>query len=233
MRKVVLVFSLLILGLSLTAQEKYNTLEVIGKATIKEMPEEIVFRIPIKIVDATYLGCSNRLAATLNELKKDLLNNEIEENWIKTINYSISENIVYKDGHRKQDGFIGKVNITVKSKYSPELISKVLESINSLELNYAIQFSMSEDQKQKLTKIAMVKAVEDAQQKAMILSEATNVKLIGIAKISYGLDSYRPEPFMTERVLDSKENGSISNDLSLSPSLISLFKTVMIEWNIE
>ena len=73
MRKVVLVFSLLILGLSLTAQEKYNTLEVIGKATIKEMPEEIVFRIPIKIVDATYLGCSNRLAATLNELKKDLL----------------------------------------------------------------------------------------------------------------------------------------------------------------
>ena len=140
---------------------------------------------------------------------------------------------MYRDGQRKHDGFIGKVNITVKSKYSPELISKVLESINSLELNYAIQFSMSEDQKQKLTKIAMVKAVEDAQQKAMILSEATNVKLIGIAKISYGLDSYRPEPFMTERVLDSKENGSISNDLSLSPSLISLFKSGLIVWNIE
>ncbi len=228
-----LVYCLLIVGFSLKAQATDHTLEVAGKATVKELPQEIVFRIPLKILDASYLGCSNRLAETLNDLKKDLSRNGIKETWIKTNNYRISENMVYKDGQRKQDGYMGMVNIAVDGNYSPELVNSVLKSISSLELNYSINFSMSEEQKQRLTKIAMVNAVDDAKQKALVLSEATGVKLVGIAKISYGIDAYRPEPFMTERILNSKEDGSFANDLSLSPPLTSLFKSVLIVWNIE
>jgi uncharacterized protein YggE len=234
MKKVsLLVYCLLIVGFSMRAQETGHTLEVAGKASVKELPQEIVFRIPLKILDATYLGCSNRLAETLNDLKKDLSKNGIQEAWIKTNNYRISENMVYKDGQRKQDGYMGMVNIAVDGNYSPELMNSVLKSINSLELNYSINFSMSEDQKQRLTKIAMVNAVDDAKQKALVLSEAAGVKLIGIAKISYGIDTYRPEPFMTERVLSSQDDGASANDLSLSPPLTSLFKSVLIVWNIE
>lgn len=233
MRKIVLIYCLLILGFSLKAQRTDRVLEVAGKATVKEFPQEIVFRIPLKILDTSYLGCNNRLAVTLDRLKKDLLDKEIKEEWIKTNNYSIAENMVYKDGQRKQDGFAGNVNITVEGNYSPELVSKVLESINSLELNYSINFSMSESQRQRLTKIAMVNAVEDAEQKAGILSEAAKVKLVDIAKISYGIGAYRPEPFMTERVLNSAADESFINDLNLSPPLISLFKTVLIVYHIE
>ncbi len=234
MKKVsLLVFSLLILGISLRAQSAEHTLEVAGKATIKELPQEIVFRIPLKILDSTYLGCSNRLAETLNNLKNDLSENGIQEQWIKTINYRISENMVYKDGQRKQDGYLGMVNISVEAEYSQELVNSVLKPINALELNYSINFSMSEAQKQRLTKIAMVNAVGDAKVKAEILSEATKVKLLSISKISYGIDNFRPEPFMTERVLANKDDGSVTNDLSLSPPLTSLFKSVLIVWNIE
>lgn len=234
MKKVsLLVFSLLIIGISLRAQSSEHTLEVAGKATIKELPQEIVFSIPLKIMDSTYLGCSIRLAETLNNLKNDLGENGIQEKWIKTINYRISENMTYMNGQRKQDGYLGMVNISVEAEYSPELVNSVLKSINALELNYSINFSMSEEQKQRLTKIAMVNAVEDAKVKAEILSEATKVKLISISKISYGIDTYRPEPFMTERVLSSKDDGSGTNDLSLSPPLTSLFKSVLIVWNIE
>ena len=234
MKKVsLLVYCLLIVGFSLNAQATDRILEVTGKATVKELPHEIVFRIPLKILDATYLGCSSRLAETLNDLKKDLSENGIQEAWIKTNNYRISENMVYKDGQRKQDGYMGMVNIAVDGNYSTELVNSVLKSINFLELNYSINFSMSEEQKQRLTKIAMVNAVDDAKQKALILSEATGVKLIGIAKISYGIDAYRPEPFMKERVLMSQDDGSSANELSLSPPLTSLFKSVLIVWNIE
>jgi len=228
-----LVFCLLIIGFSLKAQATDGTLEVAGKATIKELPQEIVFRIPLKILDASYLGCSNRLAETLNDLKKDLLKNNIKEEWIKTNNYGISENMVYKEGQRKQDGYKGTVNITVDAMYSPELVNNVLESINSLELNYSINFSMSEEQKERLTKVAMVNAVDDAKQKAIILSEATKVKLVGISKISYGMGTYRPEPIMAERMLISRDDGATSNDLSLSPPMVSLFKSVLIVWRIE
>ena len=102
-----LVYCLLIIGFSLKAQATDHTLEVAGKATVKELPQEIDFRIPLKILDVTYLGCSNRLAETLNDLKKDLSKNGIQEAWIKTNNYRISENMVYKDGqHRPIDRYV-------------------------------------------------------------------------------------------------------------------------------
>ena len=86
MKKVsLLVYCLLIVGFSLTAQATDRILEVTGKASVKELPHEIVFRIPLKILDATYLGCSSRLAETLNDLKKDLSENGIQEAWIKQI----------------------------------------------------------------------------------------------------------------------------------------------------
>ncbi len=220
-------------GFSMKAQIEGHTLEVVGKATVKEIPKEIIFRVPLKILDASYLGCGNRLSKTLNGLQKDLKSNGILDEWINTVNYSISENMIYKDGQRKQDGFKGAVNVVVKADYGTELVSGVLESINSLQLNYSINFSMSEEQKARLTEIAMENAVEDAKKKALILSNAAKVKLGNISNISYGIDVFRPEPFMTERVLNSKEDGVPSNDLNLSPPLTSLFKSVLIVWEIN
>ena len=218
---------------SLVAQNNQSSLQVAGKALVKEIPKEIVFRIPLKIVDSSYVGCNDRMAYTLNELQKDLIKKGITEESVHTGNYSITENMVFEGGKRIQQGFKGSVHVMVSAIYSPELIQKVLESASSFKLTYTINFSMSENQKQRLTEIAMVSAVEDAKQKALILAKAANVQLGSILKISYGIDQYRPEPMLSERIMSSQADDLSQNELNLSPPMTSLFKSVLIVWKID
>lgn len=232
MKKITYLLFLLVTA-SLVAQNNQASLEVAGKAIVKEIPREIVFRIPLKIVDSSYISCNDRMVYTLNELQKDLKKKGIAEESIQTGNYSITENMVFEGGKRVQQGFQGLVNVLLSATYSPQLIQKVLESVSSFKLNYTINFSMSEEQKQRLTEIAMVSAVEDAKQKAMILAKAANVQLGSILKISYGIDQYRTEPMLSERIMSSQADEMGQNELNLSPSMTSLFKSVLIVWEIQ
>jgi uncharacterized protein YggE len=232
MKKITYLLFLLVTA-SLVAQNNQASLQVAGKAIVKEMPREIVFRIPLKIVDSSYISCNDRMVYTLNELQKDLKKKGIAEESIQTGNYSITENMVFEGGKRVQQGFQGSVNVLLSASYSPQLIQKVLESVSSFKLNYTINFSMSEEQKQRLTEIAMVSAVEDAKQKAMILAKAANVQLGSILKISYGIDQYRTEPMLSERIMSSQADEMVQNELNLSPSMTSLFKSVLIVWEIQ
>ena len=234
MKKVTYLLLLFVLSVTnMSAQIDQASLQVAGKGTVKEIPKEVGFRIPLKIVDSSYMGCNDRMAYTLNKLQKDLKKKGIAEESIHTNNYSITENMVFDGGKRVQQGFKGSVNVMLAANYSPQLIHKVLESVSSYKLNYTINFSMSEDQLQRLTKIAMVRAVEDAKHKALILAEASNVQLGSILKISYGIDQYRPEPFLSERMMSSQTDELSQNELNLSPPMTSLFKTVLIIWEIK
>jgi len=234
MKKVTYLLLLFVLSVTnMSAQIDQASLQVAGKGTVKEIPKEVGFRIPLKIVDSSYMGCNDRMAYTLNKLQKDLKKKGIAEESIHTNNYSITENMVFDGGKRVQQGFKGSVNVMLAANYSPQLIHKVLESVSSYKLNYTINFSMSEDQLQRLTKIAMVRAVEDAKQKALILAEASNVQLGSILKISYGIDQYRPEPFLSERMMSSQTDELSQNELNLSPPMTSLFKTVLIIWEVK
>lgn len=224
---------LLMIGTSVDAQIENSALTVVGKATIKAMPEEIMFRIPLKIIDSSYLGCTNAMTATLDGLQNALQKKGVDKESIRTSNYSITENMVYEEGKRMQRGYKGNVNVMVSDDYSHAFVQNVLESVSNLKLNYSINFSMSEEQKEELTKVVLVNAVKDAKQKALILSKAAEVQLGTIVKISYGMDTYRPEPFISERVLTSQVTEAGTNELNLSPPLLSLFKTVVIEWKID
>ena len=233
MKKITYVTCLLLFTLNLAAQTSPAILEVTGKAVVKEIPKEIEFSVPLKIIDSTYLGCSDRLTKTLNELQVDLIKKGIAEELIRTTNFSISENMIYDGGKRVQRGFKGSVNVMLSANYSPQLIHKVLESLSSFKLNYRINFKMSEEQKKRLTKIAMVNAVEDAKQKAGILAEAANIELGQIVKVSYGRNQARPEPFIAERAMKAQMDDAAQNQLNLSPPLTSLIKSVLIIWKID
>lgn len=224
---------LLMITMTIEAQNAQRSIEVVGKATIKTIPEEVIFRIPLKIIDSSYVECSDMISRTLNNLKKDFITKGITEDKIITANYSISENIVYEGGKRKQHGFKANVTVLVSDIYSIDFVEKVLQSIEKYELSYAINFSMSLSQKEELTKIAITKAVEDAIRKAKVLTEASEVELGEIKNISYGKDVYRAEPIHNERMLSSRMEAVNSDSLVLSPKQTSLFKSVLIVWEIK
>lgn len=233
MKKQLFLMLVVLYSLNVEAQTSKRSIEVVGKATVKTIPEEVIFRIPLKIVDSSYLNCSDAISKTLNNLKKELSSKGIAENNISTSNYSINENMVYDGGKRKQQGYKASVTVMVSEIYDELFVQKVLQSIEKYELTYAVNFTLSLSQKEELTKIAMTKAVEDAKRKAIILTMASEVELADIMSISYGKDVYRAEPIHNERMLSSKADIVNSEDLSLSPRQTSLFKSVLIVWEIK
>lgn len=227
---------LVVVGLitfNLQAQNNHRTVKVVGEAIIKVIPEQVIFRIPLKVIDPSYAGCSNSLSETLNELQTELLRKGVSKEKVHTAQYTISENMVYEDGKRVQKGYKGSVSVTLSDTYSKEFVQKVLASVDKLKLSYAIDFSLSSEQKDVLSKMAITKAVEDATHKANILAIASKLQLGDISLISYGERNFMPGPLTPQRMEIANVDFKNSNELNLNPPSIHLTKSVTIVWQIE
>ncbi len=215
------------------AQESSGLLEVTGKSAAEELPKELAINIPLVVIDSSYMSCSKRLNTLLSELKKDLESRGIEREDLSTANYRISENFEYRQGERKRVGFKGQVNLSLKKLYQPGLVDDFLNAAEKFSLQYTVSFMLSEEQKEKLSKAALMQAVNDAKRKAKILADASGVRLGSISKISYGVTPGRPGPLMEVRSLSSDDSGSDPNGLKLYPGEISVHQTVDMTWHIS
>ena len=214
------------------AQESKGQIEVVGISLVKEIPEDVSISIPLTIIDSTYLNCSKRLNQLLSELQSDLKSKGLSEDFVHTNTYRIAENYEYIQGQRVKKGYKGAVNVSIRKKYEPELIDKFLQSANSLQFQYIIEFKLSEEQKDKMSDEAMVRAVEDAKSKAGVLAKASGVKINSIEKISYGKSHFRPGPLAPAVEAIKSFDSSGANSLKLSPEETSVSQSVLIVWEI-
>ena len=215
------------------AQEASGMIEVTGNSAAEELPEELTISIPLVVIDSSYLSCSNRLNLLLSDLEKDLESKGIEREDMSTGNYAITENFEYKQGERIRSGFKGQVNLTLNKRYEPGLVDDFLQAAEKFSLQYTVRFMLSEEQKEKLSKAAMVQAVDDAKRKAKILADASGVKLESISKISFGESPARPGPLTEVARLSADGAISDSNGLKLYPGEISVYQAVHIVWHIS
>ncbi len=215
------------------AQEASGRIEVTGQSAAEELPKELTINIPLVVIDSTYLSCSNELNTLLSNLKKDLESKGIERKDLSTGSYTISENFEYRQGERKRMGFKGQVTLTLRKQYEPEIVDDFLQVAKKFSLQYTIHFMLTEEQKEKLSRAAMVQAVEDAKGKAGILAEASGVRLGSISKITYGESQGRPGPLMEVVRMSADGSSTDSNGLKLYPSEISVHQSVNIIWKIS
>jgi uncharacterized protein YggE len=221
------------ISLATYAQEASGRIEVTGHSAAEELPKELTINIPLVVIDSTYLSCSNELNTLLTNLKKDLESKGIERKDLSTGSYAISENFEYKQGERKRMGFKGQVTLTLRKQYEPEIVDDFLQVANKFSLQYTIRFMLTEEQKEKLSRAAMVQAVDDAKRKAEILTEASGVRLGSISKITYGESQGRPGPLMEVVRMSADGSSTDSNGLKLYPSEISVHQSVNIIWMIS
>ena len=215
------------------AQEASGRIEVTGHSAAEELPKELVINIPLVVIDSTYLSCSNELNVLLSNLKKDLQSKGIERKDLSTGSYAISENFEYRQGERKRMGFKGQVTLILRKRYESEIVDDFLQVAKNFSLQYTIRFMLTEEQKEKLSRAAMVQAVDDAKRKAEILAEASGVRLGSISKITYGESQARPGPLMEVVRMSADGSSTDSNGLKLYPSEISVHQSVNMIWNIS
>ena len=218
-------------GYSTLAQSIQPMIEVLGKSTVKEIPEIVEFTLPIKIIDSTFGGCSEQLLVALNRLQSDFVSEGLDKDQVTSSEYAIGEYFEFINGKRVNKGYRGTVNVKARFDYSQNMVNRIIALTKRHRHDFTIHFQLSEKQKKQLTAKALEEAVKDAKTKAEILAAASGVELGEIYKITYGQAPYHPAPLTMMR--SDESDHTASNELSLSPPMISTQQTVSILWEID
>jgi len=224
---------------------KVQTLSVRGEFRMKTIPEKVEVNISVSEKDTKYKACFDKLLVTSARLKQALLDNGIEESIVKTTNLNVSEQYDWEDDRRKKTGFRAELSMCVESIFSQEFMDNILKSFQNgdFDIDYHIEFSLSDAQKDKLRELALKESVQDARNKAAIMAEGAEVELKEILQIDYGTESvngwgygsdlmdedFEMLPPPPPPIKDSYNNG----DISFNPNELFISKTVNVVWRIE
>jgi hypothetical protein len=222
-------------------QQSENSLRVEGIFITKEKPEMIDFSIFIKNKSLDYRKCSDSLLLIIKDISDVLIKNGLNKEKIKISEITVNENYVYESNSRIKKGFIGSAIIEIQDIFCTNFTELIFKSINSFkyEIGYGVKFSLSKNQKEKLRKLSLEKALEDANQKAEVIAKIKNIDLVRINRITLDETSgfgYRGDQYdlvMDEEMIPMTREDYFYRDLNLNPKEISIVKSVLIEWIIK
>ncbi len=210
-----------------------NSLRVEGVFITKEIPEMFDLTINISYNNNDFSVCSDSLLIIINNVTNMLINNRFDNEKIKISNLTVVPKYDYdlSFDKRVRNGFEGRATLEVNDYYSSEIINKIFNSVNSFDydIGYSLNFSLSEEQKIRLRKQTIEKAIEDARDKADIAAKINNIELDRINRISIedNFDNLYRSEFPLIRMDLNYE------DLELNPKEMQIIQTVIIEWFIK
>ncbi len=227
-------FLLVFTVLTMNAQINESVIKVRGEAVMRTVPEILDINIPIQEKAETYEACTNKLTATFNDLNAALVKSGIAKEKIYSNRLSIQEDYEYQDRKRVLIGYIGSIALTMELAHTSENLNRVMQTLNNEKFNFGYQasFSLSEMQKARLREAAIKEAVADAKNKAAILAEALEVKLLEIKEVNFEFSDGGDDILVVQRnyMMSEAKMDSGSNDIELNPEEQEIRKSVGIIW---
>lgn len=166
-----------------------STINVEGLGEIKVTPDEINLNFNIEKNANTSKEATNLNFEITENIKKALIAIGIAEKDIKTTNFNVYEEFDWSKDERKSLGYKASQVLTLKISIDEK--EKISQSINAAIDNGAtvsyIYYSLSEDLEKETKTLAINKATEDAQKKAIEMTKTLSARLGRIVQIS---DSY-------------------------------------------
>jgi len=118
--------------------------------------------------------------------------------------------------------------------YSNEQLTKIVDALktDTLYFSYTISFQLSEKQKNEALKLVIEGAIKDAKNKAQIIANATNIRLVRIKDINYNhTSSYSNDLSVAYCVVEDYEDKTSS--FGLTPLPIEIKKSIDIIWVVK
>jgi uncharacterized protein YggE len=234
MKKVLLLALVFLIADAATfAQGQDQIISITGEAIVYATPEMAKVNIPLTAKNSDYTSCSNQLLASYETLSKALEKVGFDKEEIKSTRFNITENYVYRDRERIQDGYTGSMGLVLKMEQTPENMGKLVNvmSQEAFSFGYSIQYELSENQKKELEKEAIEQAVAQAKTNAELILAAAGMKLGYIVNISYGKSS----PSYGPLVRRDEAMGVMKSDnqtLEITPEEMEIRQHVDISWSI-
>ena len=213
------------------------TLNVTGSAKISVKPDLGILNISVSEIKPAMSDAIKALGEKSNHYNGLLKQLGFNEKDIKTTRFTVSKNIIYRDNRTIDSGYVASQNIRLEFGYSQAVLQKIVSEFSKSErpVDFNFEFELSEALKQKAQAQVIEMAVKDANDKAGVISKASNIRLAGIKAISYGSWSRDAGMQSMERIQDyaaAKQVGDMQA-FNFTPDDIVLRDTLNMEWFIK
>lgn len=214
---------------------KSPRIEVAGESKISVHPDLGVLILRISSKNLVFNQTITGLNAKTNDVSKQIVKLGFKEDEIKTTDFQIVENKIYRRDEYIDSGYIAYQSLKVEFKNQKETITKILNAFSksSTDFTLSFDFKLSEELKSKTEQELIRMAISDCRQKATLISTAAGVKLKRIDRINYGTTS--GGPIMYENRADFKTMAARSADTvsGFIPNDVLLSDNISIIWEIE
>lgn len=206
--------------LTIVSTTKTSELAVVGEAKIDVSPDTAYVNLGVLTQAPTVAQVREKIDRVNSSLMEELKKLKINQNQIKTTNYSIYPNYDYNNG-QKIIGYSGTINLQVKLK-DFQLISKVLEKAESAGVNQIGGVSFTIDQPEVYREKVREKAIENAKSQAQKLAKSLKIKL---GKITNIVEATPQEPILLRKPVEMGAGGASTQ---IEPGMETISTTVTL-----
>lgn len=237
MRYLLLSFLLFISLAAVSQTTSVPTIRVTGSATVKVKPDLGVINIEVSEVRQKMADAITALTEKSNSYAAMLKSLGISETAIKTTNFQVSQNRIYKNNEHLDSGYIASQDMRIEFVYEQELLQQIVGAFAKSDspITFNIQFELSEGLKSKVQSQIIEFSVKDATDKANSIAKASAVKLMRILTITYGNWDQPKEMELVIRTRSYGAGGAAEavSTFNFTPEELVFKDALTIEWIIK
>lgn len=218
-----------------------RTIRITGKGNLKIHPDITRITITLTGLYKDYAEALQRSSEDTEKLKDIVSVFGFERKDLKTVNFSVdTEYESYRENNEYKQRFAGyRYRHTMKIDFESDndRLGKILYSLGNSALNPEFSISYTVKDQEAAKNSLLEKAVADANQKALVLTNAAGVSLKEIISVDYSRAELNMEIRPMNRMMAfSKTTADFDTEEKLSmdiePDDISVSDTVTIVWEI-
>jgi len=230
-------FGLLFILFSSTTFGQDGELEVKGYGQLKTQPDLGVLHIELTTIQMEFGKAVSVLGSDYDKIVKHLEKAGFKKEDIKTNNYGVRENNMYRRQMSYDSGFIGHQGILIEFQNTKENLAKITDSFAKSPVNakFSFSFTISDSKREALRNELIKKAIDDAKQKSKLIAEASGQQLGKIKRIKYGTtptNNYDSD-LNLKFDIDVTEEGNIGQEIGFDVKEVSFKDHVIIIYELK
>ena len=191
--------------------EKFGTFDVQGESEIVSIPDQAMVNLGFTVTADTVEEAQNEANTVTNGIIAAVKDLGVEDKDIKTVNYSVYPEYDYSQEVRSIIGYRVDNTVQVTSK-DTSMVNQIIDAGTQQGANQVggVQFTLSTEKEEQLTREARKEAIEDAKANAQELANLSGMrlgKIVNITESKNGNDNY---PMFRE----AAQGGGVAYDLA-------------------
>ena len=217
-----------------------RTITVKGTGKVSVAPDLTVVTLTVRTADPDYAKAVDQESRMLDSLKEALAGAGMKEDDLKTVSFNVGteyESIRDKNGNytQKFKGYSCIHGLKLEFDFNSERLADVLSEIAGCLAEPQLNVSFTVKDKNAVCEEVLRSAAVNARQKALLLADASGVKLGELLGVEYGIGEI---PMRSPTVYEMTDNCALmakgcAARMTVNPEDISVTDTVTFVWAID